>query len=44
MENQIENQNQRIEVIEDSLQRIIKTLTTDYKVLHENLADYKAQK
>jgi len=44
MENQIENQNQRIEVIEDSIQRIVKTLTTDYKLLHENLADYKAQK
>lgn len=44
MENQIENQNQRIEVIEDSIQRIIKALTTDYKLLHENLADYKAQK
>lgn len=44
MENQLENQNQRIEVIEDSIQRIVKTLTTDYKLLHENLADYKAQK
>jgi hypothetical protein len=44
MENQIENQNQRIEVIEDSIQRIIKALTTDYKLLHENLADYKARK
>lgn len=44
MENQIENQNQRIEVIEDSIQRIIKTLITDYKALHENFADYKAQK
>lgn len=44
MEDQFENSNHRIEIIEDTLQNIIKTLTTDYKKLHDHLADFKTQK
>ena len=44
MEDHFENSNHRIEIIEDTLQNIIKTLSDDYKKLHDHLADFKTRK